>query len=283
MQDLFLSQDGAEQIIRLLERKKNVVLQGPPGVGKSFVAKRLAFALIGKKVRAQVQAVQFHQSYSYEDFVQGYRPTPAGGFSIREGVFVRFCELARARPDERFVLIIDEVNRGNLSKIFGELMLLMEADKRGREWAVPLTYQDLDKPPFFVPPNLFLLGLMNTADRSLAMVDYALRRRFSFVDLKPEFESDSFSDFLKSRGASSEVIARIRSRLGRLNEVIRSDRVNLGPWFQIGHSFFCPNEGEIPDDRWYETVVRADVAPLLREYFFENSDRADELVDELLR
>jgi 5-methylcytosine-specific restriction endonuclease McrBC GTP-binding regulatory subunit McrB len=177
--EIFMERDELEEILALWRTKKNIILQGPPGVGKSFVARRLGYLLMGHRDQARTRTVQFHQAYSYEDFIQGYRPSEEGGFIRRDGAFFDFAKLAEADLDRPYVFIIDEINRGNLSKILGELMMLIESDKRGREYALPLAYSRPDEAPFSVPPNLFLIGLMNTADRSLAMVDYALRRRAS--------------------------------------------------------------------------------------------------------
>ena len=186
---LFLEQSSLERFLEIWEEKKNLILQGAPGVGKSFVAKRLAYLLLNEQDAGRIESVQFHQSYSYEDFVQGYRPDKKGGFLLRDGIFHRFCEKAAISPNRRHVFIIDEINRGNLSKILGELMLLIDHDKRGPSWATSLTYSEPNEPLFFVPENIYLLGMMNTADRSLSIVDYALRRRFSFVSLEPMFGS----------------------------------------------------------------------------------------------
>ena len=186
------------QTVELLRRKKNIILQGAPGVGKTFIARKIAYELMGVKNDAQIEMVQFHQSYSYEDFIQGLRPSKSGGFELKNGTFYNFCQQALAHPERSFFLIIDEINRGNLSKIFGELMMLIEADKRSEKFAVKMTYSEDEADRFYVPANLYIIGTMNTADRSLAIVDYALRRRFAFINLQPEF-GEKFTEFLQQQ------------------------------------------------------------------------------------
>ncbi len=208
--DLFASEEHIVQAVELLRYKKNLVLQGPPGVGKTFFAKHLAYLLMGEKDAERIKQVQFHQSYSYEDFVQGYRPNAKGDFERVDGVFLRFCELALQDLTQEYVFIIDEINRGNLSKIFGELMLLIEADKRSPKWQTELTYGQEGDRGFYVPENLHIIGTMNTADRSLAMVDYALRRRFVFVDLSPSLDSAGFLAQLRKIGMTTGMAERIR-------------------------------------------------------------------------
>jgi len=283
-EDLFYPSDTFRSWLDRLRQKKNLILQGPPGVGKTFVSKRLAYALMEEKAEDRVQMVQLHQSYTYEDFIRGYRPEPDGGFRLRDGVFFRFCERAKDNPNRDYVFIIDEINRGNLSKIFGELMMLIEPDKRGPQHAVPLAYQRDGEDPFghrfYVPENVHLVGMMNTADRSLAMVDYALRRRFAFVDMEPRFHSDRFRAFLRRQGADEALIDRIVARARSLNEAIAED-TNLGPGFKIGHSYFCPSDDEPPNEDWYEAVVKREVAPLLREYWFDDPETAEEHIESL--
>ncbi len=275
-QDLFLSADEIESLVKLLKRKRNLVLQGPPGTGKTYVAQRLAWLLIGERSADRIEAVQFHQSYGYEDFVRGYRPTDSGGFDLQDGPFLRFCTRAREAPDRPHVLIIDEINRGNLSRIFGELLMLIEADKRDPAWAVRTAYARADEPAFHVPPNLHLVGAMNTADRSLALVDYALRRRFAFSTVEPAFGSQGFDRHLADGGVPERMRRRIRTGLEALNRQIR-EHPQLGEGFQIGHSYFCRPPKGLADvaawNGWYTDVVRYEIEPLLREYWFDDAER----------
>jgi hypothetical protein len=283
LSELFLEQPAIERLLAIWAAKKNLILQGAPGVGKSFVAKRLAYLLLEGKDTGRVETVQFHQSYSYEDFVQGYRPDGKGGFTLRDGVFHRFCEKASLSPGRPHVFVIDEINRGNLSKILGELMLLIERDKRGPGWATTLTYSKPDEPRFFVPENLYLLGMMNSADRSLSIVDYALRRRFSFELLEPMFSSDRFQDFLVHYGIPKEIVALIVARMTALNQAICEDRVNLGPGYRVGHSFFVPPEDFEYDPGWYRLVIETEIHPLLGEYWVDDPDKVDSWRDRLLQ
>ena len=266
---LFLRKRRFREILDGMRSRRNLILQGPPGVGKTFIAKRIAWCLIGRQEDRSIETVQFHQSYAYEDFVQGYRPTRKGGFSRRDGVFFQFCERAAENPGAPHVFIIDEINRGNLSRIFGELLMLLEADKRGPGHAIRLTYQE-EGESFCVPENMYVLGLMNTADRSLAMVDYALRRRFAFEDLEPQF-GGKFQRYLKDKGVARPLIGRIEREMKELNEKIRTDE-DLGHGFEIGHSYFVPNVEEPPDENWRRHQVRSQILPLLREYWFDRKD-----------
>lgn len=273
LDQVFMSEDDYETLVKLLEEKQNIILQGAPGVGKTFVAKRLAYSIIGSKDQSRVMMVQFHQSYSYEDFIEGLRPSKTGmNFEVKRGAFLDFCD--RAREDDKnneYFFIIDEINRGNLSKIFGELFMLIEKDKRNYE--LQLLYSG-DK--FSVPSNVYIIGMMNTADRSLALLDYALRRRFAFFDIKPAFDSDGFKEYEDS--LKSQKFDKLIQCVKSLNNAIRDDD-SLGEGFCIGHSFFC-NKEQI-DDKTLSNIVEFELIPLLKEYWFDDNDKIKNWSDRL--
>lgn len=276
---VFLHGPEIERIKHHLESKKNLILQGAPGVGKTFVAKKLAYLLMGEKADDRIVSVQFHPSYSYEDFVRGYRPTDeAGKFQLVDGIFWKLCDKARQNSGKKYVILIDEINRGNLSQIFGELFMLLEADKRN-EKVSPL-YSKIDSEPFSIPKNVHLIGTMNIADRSLALVDYALRRRFAFVTLEPQFNSSLFSDWLKKQGASEEIILQIMERMAALNNRISNDS-QLGEAFRIGHSFFCQKPAQGYSDNWFKEIIETEIIPLLEEYWHDNRSQLDAAIAEL--
>ena len=277
LDEVFLRPEDVEQMLGLLRRKKNLILQGAPGTGKTFAAKRLAYALMGQTDDSRVEVVQFHQSTAYEDVVVGLRPTAEGGFAAAEGVFARFCRRAAADPGRDYVFIIDEINRANISKAFGELLMLIEAEHRGEALRLPVSGELLS-----VPKRLHIIGMMNTADRGLALIDYALRRRFAFFEMRPALDHPGFLRHVEAVGSSR--LEALVDVVRRLNQRIAEDEA-LGPGFQIGHSYLClPAAGpENPagTDADVTSVVRYELEPLVREYWFDNPSAMDESIHEL--
>lgn len=269
LDSVYMDEDSYDTLVSLVKSKKNIILQGAPGVGKTFAAKRLAYSMMGVKDPNRVMMVQFHQSYSYEDFIMGFRPSE-NGFTLKHGVFYEFCKRAEVDSDNDYFFVIDEINRGNLSKIFGELFMLLESDKRGV--ALQLLYAD---EKFSIPENLYIIGMMNTANRSLAMLDYALRRRFAFFNLKPAFESDGFKSYQQS--LNNDKFNKLIECIKQLNLAIKSDET-LGEGFCIGHSYFC----DLDKSETYEwedvlsRIVEFELIPLLNEYWFDDVDMVNE-------
>ena len=255
----------------LIKNKKNVILQGAPGVGKTFTAKRLAYSIMDEKADDRIEFIQFHQNYSYEDFIMGYKPE-GNSFKLQDGIFYLFCEKARNNPKQEYFFIIDEINRGNMSKIFGELLLLIEKDYRGVE--AKLAYNGK---PFSVPQNLYIIGMMNTADRSLAMIDYALRRRFSFFEIRPGFSSVGFKKYQDT--LNNDTFDELIKLIEQLNKEIIEDE-SLGEGFCIGHSYFC---GQTTcTNEWMREVIEYDIIPMLKEYWFDNKEKVTKWQNNLL-
>ena len=270
LDEVYMDEASYNTLVSLVQTKKNVILQGAPGVGKTFAAKRLAYSMMGVKDPNRVMMVQFHQSYSYEDFIMGFRPSE-NGFELKRGAFYNFCKEAEIDSDNDYFFIIDEINRGNLSKIFGELFMLIESDKRGVE--LQLLYSD---EKFSVPSNVYIIGMMNTADRSLAMLDYALRRRFAFYEMKPGFDTDGFREY--KMGLASEKFDRLINCVENLNSAIAADE-SLGEGFCIGHSYFC-NLKKATDNA-LSGIVEFELIPLLKEYWFDEPVKVKDWISNL--
>ncbi len=254
-----------DTLVSLLRNKRNLILHGAPGVGKTFAAKRLAYSMMGVKDKSRVKLIQFHQNYSYEDFVMGYKPNE-NGFKLTNGVFYQFCKTAKDHPDQEYFFIIDEINRGNMSKIFGELLMLIEKDYRGTEVTL-----SCNGAPFSIPPKLYIIGMMNTADRSLALIDYALRRRFSFFPMEPGFHSEGFRAYQAS--LANETFDALIETVKELNRAIKTDN-SLGEGFCIGHSYFCGQD--VCTENWMREVINYDIIPMLQEYWFDDKQKVQQ-------
>lgn len=287
LKEVFMDDEQYDIVKNTLIRKKNIIFQGVPGVGKTFCAKRLFFSIIGKKDDTRIKTIQFHQSYCYEDFIQGFRPNKDGKFELKNGIFYNLVKEAReeyekAEQEKRkaleYCIVIDEINRGNLSKIFGELMMLIEGDKRKKEWAIKLTYSPEED--FYIPKNLYIIGTMNTADRSLTMIDYALRRRFSFITLNPAFENKKLENYLiDDEGIDDEFATKITQMYIQLNRFIKDTFKNSN--FTIGHSYFINQLDRDRLESSYNEIVEYDIKPLLEEYFFGEEEKIDEALNKI--
>jgi len=264
--EVYMTGENYDTLRNILLKKQNIILQGAPGVGKTFAAKRLAYSVMGVKDESRIEFIQFHQNYSYEDFIMGYKPS-GDGFELQYGIFYRFCQKAAENSELPYFFIIDEINRGNMSKIFGELLMLIEKDYRGTKATMAYNGQQ-----FAVPKNLYIIGMMNTADRSLAMIDYALRRRFSFYTVEPGFESDGFRKYLNT--LNDDTLNALITEVIALNKAI-TDNPSLGAGFCIGHSYFCGQKSDADEDLngWMSSVVDYDIVPMLEEYWFDEPDK----------
>lgn len=273
LNDVYITEEKYNEIKNVLQRRKNIILQGSPGVGKTYMAERLAFSIINEKNKNRIEIIQFHQSYSYEDFIYGYQPTDTT-FKLKPGIFYNFCKKAEKDNGNPYFFIIDEINRGNLSKIFGELLMLIESDKRGKSLILSHT-----KEAFTVPQNVYIIGMMNTADRSLAIVDYALRRRFSIIKVEPAFSHPNFKKDLLKNGTSNDIANKIINKFNKLNNEILNDS-SLGEGFIIGHSYFCINDAIT--NEVYKEIIKYDIKPILDEYWFDDMNKVEQKVKELL-
>lgn len=280
----FLEKERLLGMLGRLQGKKNMILQGPPGTGKTWLAKRLAFALIGKQDKSKIRSVQFHPSFSYEDFIRGWRPSGDGKLTLVDGLFMEMIAQARKDPAAKYVMVIEEINRGNPGQIFGEILTLLEADKRAEKYALELSYRSQTGERIYIPENLYVIGTMNIADRSLAIVDFALRRRFAFIDLEPVFGKPWKDWILKHNDISPETIDEIERRINDLNSEIGKD-THLGKQFRIGHSYLIPPAG-ITDNNirdWFHQIVDTEIVPLLNEYWFDDPEKSEKEKEKLLK
>ena len=279
----FLEQSRLEEILNRLKDKKNLILQGPPGTGKTWLAKRLAFALVGSRSEVRVRPFQFHPNLSYEDFVRGWRPS-VNGLALVDGPFLKAINDSRDDPSNLYVVVIEEINRGNPAQIFGEMLTLLEVDRRNPEDALALSYSKSYSERVYVPPNLYVIGTMNVADRSLALVDFALRRRFAFVDLEPVF-GERWRNWVSEKCQIDRAfLEKVEERIRSLNRTITEDNT-LGPQFRVGHSVVTP-VGDITagdPQKWFKQVVETEIGPLLGEYWFDDPDKARAESEKLLQ
>lgn len=279
----FVEPDRLTQMLEVLSRKHNLILQGAPGTGKTWLAKRLAYALVGTKPAPTVRSVQFHPNISYEDVVCGWRPGGTGKLERVEGPLMEAARCAHENPDIPVVLVIEEINRGNPAQIFGEMLTLMEGTKREPSDALRLAHLRSDEPAFWLPKNFFVIGTMNVADRSLAIVDFALRRRFAFVELEPCFNGCWFEHVTTQRGMPRNFGMAIQSGMAILNRMIEEDQ-NLGRGFRIGHSFFVPPSGPNRGrdwHAWFRAVLETEIRPLLEEYWYDSPEQVRQGLDTL--
>ena len=280
----FLEPSSLEDFLEHWRMKKNLILQGPPGTGKTWLARRLAYAMIGWKDESKVASVQFHPNLSYEDFVRGWRPSGEGRLDLVDGPFLSMVDTARCDPDSQYVMVIEEINRGSPAQVFGEMLTLLEADKRRKDEALGLSYRRSKDERVYVPENLYVIGTMNIADRSLALVDLAFRRRFAFEELEPEL-GQRWLDWVHNKsGVDIQLLQDIRRRLLDLNQQIADDRT-LGRQFRIGHSYVTPPPGDAMRDAraWFRRVVEKEIGPLLVEYWFDSPEAAQQAKSDLLQ
>ena len=279
----FLDRSDVARLLERLRTRKNLILQGPPGTGKTWIAKRLAYALMREKDDNRIRAVQFHPNLSYEDFVRGWRPAGEGRLAIADGVFLEAIRDASARPSSAFVVVIEEINRGNPAQIFGELLTLLEAGKRTPNEALELSYPDAEgkRRPVHIPENLYVIGTMNIADRSLALVDLAFRRRFAFVTLEPVLGVRWRDWVVEKRGVDPGLVEEIARRITELNATIAA---SLGNQFRIGHSYVTPTRRleEGSTRAWFIQVAETEIGPLLEEYWFDSPKTARDALERLV-
>lgn len=275
----FISKESFINIVSALQRKKNIILQGPPGVGKTFLSKKIAYQLIKSQDEYCIETIQFHQSYSYEDFVQGLKPNSVGEFEIQAGIFYSFCKRAMLHPEKQYVFIIDEINRGNLSKIFGDMLMIIESDKRGFEHSIRLANSEEEGDKFYVPSNVHIIGTMNSADKSVTKIDYAIQRRFAFITIKSDFGKAFYAQLISTK-LSKKLVNHIISSMNDINEQIGSDP-NLGSDYQLGHSYFCKFNSMQKEDVWWQEIINYELVPIFTQLWWDDPKKVAQITNQL--
>ena len=263
LNDVYLSEDEYNELCSLILKRKNVILQGAPGVGKTYIAKRIAYSILGQKDEEKILSVQFHENYSNDEFMEGYRPDDIGIYKYKRGCFKRICNKARNDPKNKYFVIIDEINRGNVSKIFGESFSLIELDKRGKENYIELA---CSRERFYVPENIYIIGTMNTFDSNNSIKDFAFRRRFCFYTINPAFENENFKKFYMQNTLLANLIEQIKNINNDLDDSIK-----------IGHSYFC-KPMDVDD---IKMTIKYNIKPLLMEYYRNDKEKANAIINKL--
>lgn len=263
LQDVYLAEEDYDELRDLIETRKNVILQGPPGVGKTYIAKRMAYSILGKKDSGKILNIQFHPNYSCDEFIEGFRPDDIGIYKYRQGCFKEFCNVARNDQENSYFLLIDEINRGDVIKIFGDTFMLLEPDKRGKENYVELP---ASKERFYIPKNLYIIGTMNLSDQEQTMSDYAVRRRFCFFPIATIFDNPDFQKEYSKIPLAGKVI-----------EKIKEINANLEESKQIGHCYFC----HLKSEKELKRTIKYELIPLIEEQLKNEKELRRKIVNEL--
>lgn len=260
LSEVYFNEKDYDELRSLILKRKNIILQGAPGVGKTYIAKRMIYSILGQKDEDKILSIQFHEQYSCDEFMEGYRPDDIGVYKYKKGCFKKICNKARNDPDNKYFVLIDEINRGNIIKIFGESFALIEIDKRGKENYIELA---CSRERFYVPDNIYIIGTMNTFSQELQIKDFALRRRFCFYTINPAFENEKFKNYYSQNPLLNKVI----------NGILEVNK-NLNSDIQIGHSYFCKAQ----DDEDIKMTIRYNIVPLIKQYYINDDKTANELI-----